>query len=147
MKFVYDDGGRQAAGYKGKTGDCFVRAVAIATGLPYQEVYDLTNKFAKDEKTSKRRRGSSNARTGVHTVTAHKIFAELGWCWTPTMFVGSGCKVHVKADELPSGRIVCNLSRHFAAVIDGELHDTEDCSREETRCVYGYWAEGDNGKV
>jgi len=24
-------------------------------------------------------------------------------------------------------------------VIDGVLHDTHDCSRDGTRCVYGYW--------
>jgi len=25
------------------------------------------------------------------------------------------------------------------AVIDGVINDTYDCSREGTRCVYGYW--------
>ena len=38
--FVYNDGGREAAGYKGKAGDCVCRAIAIAARLPYQEVYD-----------------------------------------------------------------------------------------------------------
>jgi hypothetical protein len=28
----YDDGGRSAAGFKGKTSDCVTRAIAIATG-------------------------------------------------------------------------------------------------------------------
>jgi hypothetical protein len=32
MTFVYDDGGRSAAGFKGKTGDCVTRAIAIGTG-------------------------------------------------------------------------------------------------------------------
>jgi hypothetical protein len=40
MNYVYDDGGRAQAGYKGQAGDCTVRAIAIATELPYQEVYD-----------------------------------------------------------------------------------------------------------
>ena len=31
------------AGYRGKTGDCVVRSIAIATGLPYQQIYDLVN--------------------------------------------------------------------------------------------------------
>ena len=47
----------------------------------------------------------------------------LGWRWVPTMHIGQGCK----------------LSGHCAAVIDGVLHDTEDCSRDGTRCVYGYF--------
>lgn len=41
MKFVYDDGGRAAAGFKGKkVGDCICRAVAIATGKPYRDVHN-----------------------------------------------------------------------------------------------------------
>jgi hypothetical protein len=31
MSFVFDDGGRQAAGYKGSTSDCITLAIAIAT--------------------------------------------------------------------------------------------------------------------
>ena len=56
------------------------------------------------------------------------------------MSIGSGCKVHLKADELPSGNIIVALSKHYCAVIDGVIHDTHDCSRNETRCVYGYWS-------
>ena len=45
----------------------------------------------------------------------------------------------MRKDELPEGRIICNLSRHYAAVIDGVLHDTYDSTRNGNRCVYGYW--------
>jgi hypothetical protein len=38
MTFVHDDGGRVAAGFKGHAGDCVVRAIAIATGIPYRQV-------------------------------------------------------------------------------------------------------------
>ena len=38
--FVENDGGRKATGRKGKAGDCAVRAIATATGKPYQEVYN-----------------------------------------------------------------------------------------------------------
>ena len=137
--YEHDDGGREAAGFRGKAGDCFVRAVAIAGRLPYREVYDLANRFAAEEKPSKRRRGKSSAREGMHTHTAHKVFAHLGWSWTPTMGIGTGCRVHVKAEELPPGRLVLNLSKHFAAFVDGVVRDTEDPSRDGTRCVYGYW--------
>lgn len=138
IAFVQDDGGRAAAGYRGETGDCAVRAVAIAAELPYSDVYDRVNALAKGA-----RRGSriaeSNARTGVHRELMHKLMADLGFEWTATMQIGSGCKVHVRAGELPAGRLVLNLSKHYAAFIDGALHDTYDCSREGTRCVYGYW--------
>ena len=39
MKYQYNDGGRKAAGYKGVTGDCGARAMTIALGLDYAEVY------------------------------------------------------------------------------------------------------------
>lgn len=140
MKVIYDDGGRAAAGYKGTTGDCVCRAIAIATEKPYQEVYDLINEYGKQERPSKRRRGKSSARTGVYRCTVRKIMKDLGWEWTPTMLVGQGCKVHLKAEELPAGRIVVSVSKHLVAVIDGVIHDTHDCSRGETRCVYGYFS-------
>lgn len=140
MKFVFDDGGREKAGYQGKTGDCVTRAVAIATGKPYQEVYDAINDASQYERSSSRRRGKSNARTGVHKVTSKKFIASLGWTWTPTMQIGSGCKVHLKEGELPMGRLIVSVSRHLVAVIDGVIHDTFDPSRNGTRCVYGYWS-------
>lgn len=139
MKYVYDDGGRAAAGFKGTTGDCVCRAISIATQMPYREVYDLINAYGKQERPSKHRRGRSAARTGVYKSTTRKIMEHLGWTWVPTMQIGQGCKVHLKAEELPPGRLVVSVSKHCTAVIDGAIHDTYDCSREETRCVYGYY--------
>ena len=40
LDFQYNDGGRKEAGYKGDTGDCVVRSIAIASNQPYQIVYD-----------------------------------------------------------------------------------------------------------
>lgn len=138
MQWVYDDGGRADAGYKGKTGDCCCRAVAIAAERPYKEVYDLINEYAKRERTGKRKKSVSNARTGVYKDTAKRVLEHYGFRWVPTMTIGSGCKVHLEADELPKGRIVCFVSHHYVAVIDGVVHDTYDSTRDGNRCVYGY---------
>ena len=43
-------------------------------------------------------------------------------------------------EELPSGTLIVSCSRHITVVINGVLHDTYDCSRNGTRCVYGYWS-------
>jgi hypothetical protein len=145
--FQLDDGGRRAAGFKGKAGDCVVRAIAIATARPYQEIYDLVNSAAIHERTGKRKRGISNARTGVYKVSIKRIMKHLGWVWTPTMQIGSGCTVHLRADELPPGRLVVSVSKHLTAVMDGVIHDTHDCSRRGTRCVYGYWQPPDVRRV
>lgn len=137
--FVFDDGGRKQAGYRGFSRDCFVRAVAIAAELDYQHVYKLVNKYGQRERKTKRRRSRSTARNGVYSATARKICADLGFLWVPTMKIGSGCKVHLRPSELPRGRLIVRVSKHFCAVIEGRLHDTYDCSREGNRCVYGYW--------
>jgi hypothetical protein len=139
MKYVYDDGGRAEAGFKGTTGDCVCRAIAIATERPYKEIYDLINEYGKAERRKKGKEKSS-ARTGVWKDTIRKIMSDLGWKWTPTMKIGQGCKVHLADGELPSGRLVVSVSGHEVAVIDGVIHDTYDPSREGTRCVYGYYS-------
>lgn len=137
MLHVYDDGGRAEAGFRGRTNDCVTRAIAIAGGLPYREVYDLINETSLRERPRTGRR--SSARTGVRKGTMRRVFEQLGWPWTPTMQIGSGCQVHLRADELPGGALVVRLSHHTTAVVNGVIHDTFDPSRDGTRCVYGYW--------
>lgn len=139
IAFQFNDGGRAAAGFRGFTSDCVVRAIAIATEQPYQAVYDAVNELAKLERPGKRQRGRSSARTGVYRTTYDLYLKNLGWVWVPTMTFGSGCKVHLTRDELPGGRLIVRVSRHVAAVVNGVLLDTHDCSRGGTRCVYGYY--------
>ena len=47
LKFVNNDGGRAAAGYRGQAGDCVVRSIAIVTGLPYQKYIMIYSKLIK----------------------------------------------------------------------------------------------------
>jgi hypothetical protein len=140
MKLMFNDGGRTAAGFRGRAGDCVARAIAIATGKPYREVYDALNALAATERIGKRKKRKSSSRNGVFPQTYSRYLLSLGWRWTPTMSIGSGCRVHLRASELPGGNLVVRLSRHLTAVIDGELYDTHDCSRGGTRCVYGYFS-------
>lgn len=134
--FTYNDGGRRKAGYKGDApGDCFCRAVAIATRLDYETVRTMINHVAKRE----RGRVRSSAYRGTFNYTMREVMRLLGWTWVPTMGVGKGCKVHLRADELPSGRIVVRVSKHVVALVNGTIHDLENCARGGTRCVYGYW--------
>lgn len=133
MEFVYDDGGRSQYFKAEHVGDCVCRAIAIATEEDYKKVYNELGALHK------KRTGTKSARDGIYKEDIKKYMGSKGWVWHPTMGIGTGCKVHLDADELPKGRIVCSLSRHLVAVVDGVLHDTYDSSREGTRCVYGYW--------
>lgn len=170
MKFQYNDGGRTAAGYTGNAGDCVCRSIAIASGRPYSEVYDLlaqgmgTQRLSKHVKTR-----SATARNGIWVKRKwfKELMVKLGFKWTPTMTIGSGCKVHLHDGELPSGRLVVAVSKHYTAVIDGVVNDRHDPQRDvhvvepdrgqplrpgqwrlsngnglasvQRRCVYGYW--------
>lgn len=128
MGFIYNDGGRSRYFKAKSVGDCCVRAGAIAAGRDYKEVYDLA-----------RRLSGESPRNGMSKKDSKRLMEALGGKWHTTMAIGSGCKVHLKADELPVGRLVCNCSGHLVAVIDGVINDTFDSSRGGTRCVYGYW--------
>lgn len=139
QKFQYNDGGRAAAGFKGDARDCVARSIAIITGKPYKEVYDELNALAPREKITKKRKTKSTARDGVRNATARKYCESLGLKWVPTMQIGQGCKVHLKAEELPMGRLIARVSKHYVAVIDGVIQDTHNPARDGTRCVYGYY--------
>lgn len=129
MKFQYNDGGRSLAGYKGSTGDCVCRAITIATGQPYQQVYEALNRTAAGMRQTKRVRGSS-ARTGVNRNVYDRYLKALGWEFVSTMQIGSGCQVHLDAAELPAGALICRVSKHLCAVLDGVVQDTHNPNRE-----------------
>jgi hypothetical protein len=149
IPFVKSDGGRRAAGFTNEktAGDCVARAVAIASGRPYIEVYAELAEINRRMPLTRRRasRAAAGKMTASHGIyTKSKLFKDYmilnGFEWIPTMRIGSGCLVHVRASELPkTGRLVLRLSRHAAAVVDGILMDAYDCSRGGTRAVYGYW--------
>lgn len=144
--FVRNDGGREAAGFKGRAGDCVVRSIAIAAQLPYIQVYeDLRQASAcyaleRDNRVSRHlaRKGSS-PRNGNHRNVFHEYILQQGFEWVPTMKVGAGCRVHLRPDELPAGTLIVKVSKHLTTVIDGVLYDTHNPSRNGTRCVYGYY--------
>ena len=123
IPYVYNDGGRSNY-FKGSfVGDCVPRAITIATGLNYKFVYDELNRLTKEyaEKKGQRtkvsrainnKRHNRSVRNGTYDKVSKPFLASLGWEWQPTMFIGSGCTVHVKADELPTdkGNLILKLS-------------------------------------
>lgn len=146
IDFVYNDGGRKEAGYRGRSGDCVTRAIAIATGKPYKEVYDGLFSFSKEYSFTRRNKVAkliklkgASPRDGVYMKVIKEYMKNIGWKWQATMQIGQGCKVHLRADELPKGRLIVQVSKHLTAVVDGVINDTANPSRGGTRCVYGYF--------
>ena len=142
LDYKFNDGGRKESGYQGIAGDCVARSIAIASGLPYQQVYDTLAQGQGTQRKSKHHtKKVRSARNGISVKRKwfKDYMASIGFKWTPTMLIGSGCKVHLRKGELPSGNLVVSVSKHYTAVIDGVINDIYDCSRDGTRCVYGYW--------
>lgn len=119
---------------------CVHRSISIVTGIRYWDVVHRLSWGALRERPRKGKPRSS-PETGVltHTAWFKECMQELGFTWVPTMRVGTGCRVHLSADELPNGRLVVMVSKHACAVIDRVLFDNHDSRRGGRRCVYGYW--------
>ena len=138
IDYRYDDGGREAAGYRGSTGDCVVRAIAICAREDYRAVY-LTmaehmkrngyavsgnavsgNAYATRERNRKapRRKGQIAARR-----VQDRVLEVYGFR-----------KVRLPAGERPTfteahrryGDCIVGTTKHVAAVVNDALRDTFD---------------------
>lgn len=117
--WVYDDGGRLAAGLHGQGNDCAVRAIAIATGGSYLAIYnDLAPHI------------------GVYRQVWQPYLENLGFVWHIAMEVGHSARVRVR--DLPQGIVVAMLRGHICTIIDGVVHDTFDHTKDGAAVVYGY---------
>ena len=127
MNFIFNDGGRSKAGFKGSTKDCPVRAMCIALGLNYKEVY---NQLANANKAYS---GVKTVRKGMNVGVFSDILDSYGWVWNsaPT-FTGR----KARCSDL-TGTVIARQSKHVVAVVDGVPQDTFDSS---FKMVYGYWA-------
>ena len=131
--YRYDDGGRAAAGYRGKTGDCVVRAIAICAREDYLAVYRTMaehmkrngyaasgNAYATRERNRKtpRRRGQLSARR-----VQDRVLEAYGFT-----------KVQLPAGERPTyteahrryGDCIAGTTKHLVAIVGGALRDTFD---------------------
>ncbi len=84
IDYKYNDGGRSKY-FKGTGGDCVTRAIAIATGKDYKEVYDILAKGNASQRRSKRE-GKNKSKTGKKTAlhginTKRKWFKDLMKQW------------------------------------------------------------------
>ena len=155
MEWVYDDGGRSKYYKAEKVGDCVCRAISIATGKDYKEVYDELNAMAKQETPTQlkhHRRGKrSSARSGMFKETWKSYLKSLGWENHSTCQIGQGVSMHLTEDEVPSGTIIVQVAKHLICIKDKVIHDTYNSSikqyydfagelcTNDCRAVYGYW--------
>ena len=133
--YYFNDGGRRAAGYKGlNASDCFVRALAIASGKPYKEVYRLVaNTFAEHGyprsgnavyRTYEARRNAKYWKKRTPYIQVRDIiFEQMGFR-----------KIKLHRGPRPTwsqaywwyGDCIVKTRRHLAAIKKGMLQDTWD---------------------
>lgn len=114
------------------------RAIAIATGLPYRQVYEELHRRAKaiavTTRPGTKRHAVLNATTtprdGVRRSAYQPYLESLGWEWVRTT------QTRLRATDLPHGRLIVAVPRHLAAVVDGLVHDTFDPTGAR---VFGYF--------
>lgn len=128
MEYKLNDGGRQAAGFKGTAGDCGARAMAIALNLDYKAVYKELSQANCDNGRSR------SARNGIMKDIYTVVLKRYGWVWHKApQFIGR----KARCSDMPKGSVIAKQAHHLVAVIDGVANDTWDCTH---KMVYGYWA-------
>ncbi len=130
LTFLPHDGGRPE-GFRG--GDCAIRAVSIATGLPYAEV--AAELLA--------RAGFASAEKGLPTSATHAFLRARSWRWYPLAAV-------IGSINGWRGRYVVHLpaceghTSHMTAIVDRVLLDRGDC---RARAMNGYFAGPRTGRL
>lgn len=127
LNFKYNDGGRQAAGYKGNASDCGARAMAIALGIDYKVAYTELAQANKDKGHAK------SARNGIYKDIYEDVLKKYGWIWHAAPKI-NGRKA--RCSDMPLGTVIARQAGHYVAVINGIPNDIWDCSH---KMVYGYW--------
>ena len=125
--YQYNDGGREAAGFRGKASDCVVRALAIMTGCDYRLAYDELAEANKQTESRMRKPRKNligrSANKGVYKKAHPKVFEEFG-LRKVTLKKGSR-PTYSEAYEI-YGDCIVSTTKHVCAIIDGKLNDTFD---------------------
>ena len=152
--FQWDDGGRRDAGFKGSAGDCGVRAIAIATGIAYRQVYDDLFAICKiwpgNTKEAKRIRANATPRKGLPRAVLARYLEELGWQRYKGINSQYG-NLRINDPDLPRQRTLCEVRKHYVTLRDNTARDTWDSRMtmpvytpeglvpSKPRVVYWYW--------
>ena len=149
LGYQKDDGGRQAAGWKGSAGDCGTRALTIGTDMSYNQareiLMDTKHHLYTQARTAKTkaRYKSRSVRNGTPR-NAMKLVLEawMGWQWIPTSGIGEAPMLVIDMPPKYRERCITSQRNHYAAIRDNEVRDTFDSrwsNRGSARQCYGLW--------
>lgn len=116
---------------KHKAGDCVVRALALAAGKTWSEVYDELCEIGREAYYMPSDKEVYEIWLGKNDFIKHR---------QPRKADNRKYKVYELVDELGIKDAVISLSGHMTAIEDGILYDTWDCSY---LTVGNYWTKGE----
>lgn len=123
MKYTFNDGGRSGH-FKGKTGDCVTRAIAIATKLPYIDVYNSLFDIAKNWKGNSVQARIIRRDASPRNGTSRKVWVRFLNDYLGLVEMREKRKLN---DSLfYKGTYIVKVRKHTIAIIDGVVHDTWD---------------------
>ncbi len=110
-----------------KTGDCVVRALAIAEDKNWLDVYDRLCKIGR------RLYKMPNSKDSYEDFLT-------SWGWVkqkmPKQPNGKRYTVKMLAEKHPEGRMVIATTGHLTVVLNGDLYDLWDCSKKSVGNYY-----------
>ena len=140
--WIFDDGGR---GMNRTTGDCTVRAAAIALELPYDEVREdlhrIQDYILVERARSRGLRTPSNRQTdprfGGNWSAISQFLFNHGWTYEKAYPTGNRKTARSVARDMPKeDRLIIAQRNHVVAMLHGKIHDEHDSRRKQ---AYGYW--------
>lgn len=125
MKQHITDAGRSKSKRPKQKNDCTVRALSLATKIPYDEAYDILAKF-----------GRKSGR-GTDFVTFAKAQPNMVWNSFPAVKGEKRMNISTFLEKFDTDTYIIRTAKHVSVVIDGVLYD--DRIAYAGRCVYGAW--------
>lgn len=128
IEYMWHDGGRRQSGRKGTTGDCVVRATAIALhhGKPTGQDYDRLYKIMADMHYDVR--GVRSCRKGVAKKAYYPVLEALGFEHIKLTTKAEGRKwlTFTEAWNRYRRSMIVQKAKHVLAIVDGTMLDTFD---------------------
>lgn len=130
MKFIKNHGGREkyfpTKYKKDLTGDCVIRAIAIATNIDYLEVRDSLFDIAKKQ-----------GRMPNSQPVYEEYLFSIGWVKKSPLKNGKKkYKVKNIAKFFMGKSVIIHTCNHLSTLVNGDLNDTWDCREWKANSYY-----------
>jgi hypothetical protein len=134
--FIFSDGGRSKSSRPKQTNDCTVRAIALATGIDYDSIYNTLAEAGR--KCSGRFDLKTYLKENpVLTLDGIEPIFKFTWQSFPAVAGQRRMNPVTFSKQFNNGIFIVKVAKHVLTCIDGTFYDTSP--EREDRCIYGAW--------